>query len=197
MTEREITREDIADRARVDKIAPVDPKRALVLAQAIKHPWYRCQSITKVAEHLRGKDQERVLQSALKAAREQREINRIVTVSSWPIHVLATTSPGLAVEHIRSLVILAEEEPHNLRRANALQSLAYSVTSHLVLLRMIVPALVEAILGGGGPRIDRCIRETFELIGSANPEFLRVVALHHKANRQQEKLLALIPEQTI
>lgn len=42
--------------------------------------------------------------------------------------------------------------------------------------------------------MDRVIRDTFGLVRTTNPELLYTLALHHKANRQQEKLLASISQ---
>lgn len=190
MSVRDITRQDVSGRARVADIAPRDSSAALKLARAIKHPWYRCQALASTAPHLTRKSREQVLEEALMAAREQCEINPIVTVSAWPIRELAISHPELAAERIRALVILANTEPHNLRRSHALQHLAFFLSDHPTLLSLIVPALTEALLGGGGPRIDRVIRDTFELIRTVQPKSLRALAMHHKAGRKQEQLLA-------
>ena len=193
MWKTDITPGDVRGRSQVSALAPKDPRAALELAHRIKHPWYRCQSLAAVAEFLRGKEQLVALNAALAAAREQGEPNRIVTVASWPIRVLARVAPANAEACLAGLVATAESEPHNLRRAHALQALARAVSPHPSLLEKVVPALVEALLGGHGPRIDRVIRDTFELVRSARPELLRSLALHHKANQQQRKLLATLP----
>ncbi|WP_057917451.1 hypothetical protein [Lysobacter antibioticus] len=193
MSEMEITREDVAGRARAGKLAPLDIGRSLETARGIKHPWYRCQALATTAEYMTGRDQERVLSESLAAAHEQDETNRVVTVSSWPIRVLAKIRPELAAKYVEDLVALAETEPHNLRRSHALQSLAYSVSGHPGLLGRVVPALVESLIGGHGPRIDRCIRDTFELVLSARRDLAWTVAMHHKPNNLQSRLLAAIP----
>jgi hypothetical protein len=192
MCVRDITREDVGARARVADIAPKDSGAALKLARNIKHPWYRCQALASIAPYLARKDREQVLEAALMAAREQCEINPIVTVSAWPIRELAISHLELAADRIRGLVILANTEPHNLRRAHALQRLAFSVSGHPTLLSLIVPALTDALLGGGGPRIDRVIRDTFELIRTVQPKSLRALAIRHKPGRKQEQLLATL-----
>lgn len=193
MSEMEITREDVAGRARAGKLAPLDIDRSLQTARGIKHPWYRCQALATAAEHMAGRDQERVVLESLAAGHEQDEVNRVVTVSSWPIRVLAKVRPELAAKHVEDLVALAETEPHNLRRSHALQSLAYAVSGHPELLGRVVPALVGALVGGHGPRIDRCIRDTFELVLSVSSDLARTVAMHHKPNNQRSRLLAAIP----
>lgn len=169
-----------------------DPKAALRVACTIPHAWYRCQSLTAAAVELRGKEQLAALFKAFAAAKEQDEPNRVVTVAGWPVGALAKVDPQLAAEWTSELLTIAETEPHNLRRAHALQALAFTASPHSGLLQMVVPALAKTLLGGRGPRIDRVIRDTFALVRATHPHMLRDLAMHHKANRQQQKLLASI-----
>ena len=181
---------DVQGRAQVSRLAATDPKAALKLAGTITHAWYRCQSLTAAAEQLHGKEQLAALSRAFAAAKEQSEPNRVVAVASWPVGALAKINPQLAGEWAAELVNIADTEPHSLRRAHALQTLAFKTSPYPEVLGLVVPALAVALLGGRGPRIDRVIRDTFELVRSTHPYLLRDLALHHKANRQQQKLLA-------
>lgn len=194
MSEREITREDVAARARVGKLAPRDVAGALRTARGIEHPWYRCQALATAAEHLKGRDQERVLLESLAAAREQEQANRVVTVSSWPLRVLAEVCPGLAAEHLEGLIELAKTEPHHLRRAHALQALTHALSGHRLLLERAIPALAEALMAGQGDRIDRCIRDTFAQVLAVRPDLAWSVAMHHKPDQRRSRLLAVIPQ---
>jgi len=188
-----VTASDVRGRAQVTRIAETDPKAALKLARKISHAWYRCQALTAAAERLNGKEQMVALSAALAAAKEQDEPNRVVTVASWPVGVLASIKPELAAEWIAELVSIAETEPHNLRRSHALQFLAFVTSPYPELVEFVTPALAEALLGGHGPRIDRVIRDTFDIFRSTHPHLLRPLALHHKANRQQQKLFESLP----
>jgi hypothetical protein len=190
----EITESDVRGRAQVDRLALVDPAAALRLARTIAHPWYRCQSITAAAEHLSGDDQVGALWAAFAAAKEQAEPNRVVSVAAWPVRVMGRVDAQRAGQWICELVAIAATEEHNLRRAHALQSLAFATSSHPELLRLAIPALVEAVLGGHGPRIDRVIRDTWNLVASTHPGLLRSLAAHHKPGGPQRKLLASIPD---
>jgi len=193
----EVTLRGVHGRAKVIRLAATDCKAALKLAGTITHPWYRCQALAFAAEHLRGKEQLSALNAALVAAKEQSEPNRVVTVASWPLKTLAAVNLAKAADWVVELLTIAETEPHNLRRAHALQSLAVFVSTFPELLKLIVPALAEALLGGHGPRIDRVIRDTYELTRSTHPQLLRALALHHKANGQQRKLLATLQTDSI
>ncbi|WP_235872850.1 hypothetical protein [Pseudoxanthomonas winnipegensis] len=189
-----ITQNDVRGRARVWAMAPDDPEGAAVLARRIKHPWYRCQALARVAEFSDGRNRAELLDAAIQTAQEQDEPNRIVTVSAWPLRVLVDRSPTQAESLVRRLIRVAQTEPHNLRRAHALQSLAFAVSRSPLLLGLVVPVMASAILGGHGWRIDRVIRDTFELVRETHPDLLLPLALHHKADRQQQKLLASLPE---
>lgn len=193
----EINASDVRGRAQVDRLAATDPKAGLKLANTIAHPWYRCQSITAAAEKLHGKAQLDALSTALAAAKEQIEPNRVVSVASWPVRVLAKVDPEKTAQWVAELVAIAETEPHNLRRSHALQSLAFATSPYPEILRLVIPALAEALLGGRGPRIDRVIRDTFELVRTTHPQLLQPLALHHKANGQQKELLASFPGEEI
>ncbi|QOY23420.1 hypothetical protein FYK61_19850 [Xanthomonas citri] len=192
MSDLPITTAGIQGRRRVFAMAPDDPDGAAVIARKIKHPWYRCQALSRAAEFSSGAKRTALLKVAIEAAHEQSEPNPIVTVACWPVAVMAEGSLTQAADVIRQLLGIAQTEPHNLRRAHALQALARRVSHLPELLGLIVPALAAAILGEGGPRIDRAIRDTVELVRITNPELLYSLALHHKANQQQQKLLTSI-----
>ena len=189
----DVTTRDVRGRAQVSRLAATDAKAALKLADTIAHAWYRCQALTAAAEQLRGREQLAALAKAFAAAKEQSEPNRIVTVASWPVGAVAKVNPALAAEWIAELMVIAETEPHNLRRAHALQALAFVTSPNPEILGLVIPALAEALLGGQGPRIDRVIRDTFELVRSTHPQLLPALALHHKANSQQQNLLSTLP----
>jgi hypothetical protein len=185
MSELPITTADVGGRGRgrVFAMAPDDPDGAATIARKIKHPGYRCQALSRAAKFSSGAKRSSLLKAAIEAAYEQSEPNPIVTVASWPVAVMAEASPAQAADVIRQLLGVAETERHNLRRAHALQALARCVSHLPELLGLIVPALAAAILGGAGPRMDRVIRDTCELVRITNPELLYSLALHHKSNQ--------------
>jgi hypothetical protein len=185
-----ITSADVRGRDAVHRSAPSDPDGALVLARAIHHPWYRCQALTYVAESLTSRSRRLVtLESALLVAQEQEEINRIVTVSAWPLRVMAGIDAASVGAHLRRLVELAEKESHSLRRADALSTLAHSVQEYPELLAHVAPSLVEALLDGRGWRIDRLIRSAVPLVGQSMPEAMEKLVAHHSDGAKKRALL--------
>jgi hypothetical protein len=190
MAHKSVTSADVDGRSRVDKLSLADPKEALKVARAIRHPWYRCQALSKVSEHWGTKEQRlALLQEALDAAQEQSEINRIVSVSAWPLAVMAKVDRGVVPKHLRRLVDVAAGEPHSLRRADALFMLAEAMRADTPLLSMVVPSLIEALLHGHGWRIDRLIRWTIEITKSSLPETVDRLVEHHSEGREKRVLI--------
>ncbi|CDF63261.1 Conserved hypothetical protein [Xanthomonas citri pv. fuscans] len=82
-------------------MAPDDPDGAAVIARKIKHPWYRCQALSRAAEFSSGAKRTALLKAAIEAAHEQSEPNPIVTVACWPVAVMAEGSLTQAADVIR------------------------------------------------------------------------------------------------
>lgn len=191
MSDDSITPADVRGRSTVHRLVPVDAHRALAVARAIHHPWYRCQSIATVAEHWGTKSEKVALvEEAIRAAHEQGEINRIVTVCRWPLHVLSTLDAERTAQHVAALVTLANREPHTLRRADALFSLTQGLGSLPDVKRSIMPSLAEALLAGRGWRIDRLIEQTCAMVESTYPDTLVRLVKHHGEGAKKQRLIA-------
>lgn len=190
MIDRSITDADVRGRAKADKLSLTDPQQALNVARAIRHPWYRCQALSRVAEVWGTRAQKiEVLEEALAVAGEQTEINRIVTVSAWPLRVMVGVAPNAMAAHLRRLVTLAETELHTLRRADALSALAFSVRTEPPLLAEVSSSLVNALLSGHGWRIDRLIRDAVELLKDSKPDVTQKLIEHHSEGQKKRAFL--------
>lgn len=120
--------EDVHGRSATARLLPHNPLEALKIARAIRHPWYRCQALSAVAASIRRRtDSIRLLQEALRAAREQEAPNRVITVASWPLRVLLPLDAPAAAKVAADLLARAETEPHGLRRLHALDALLGAV----------------------------------------------------------------------
>ena len=189
MVDRSITMDDVAGRSRVQALVMTDANKALKVARAIRHPWYRCQSLSTVAEHWGTAAQRMaVLNEAVRAAEEQAEINRIVTVASWPLRVMASIDADATSRHLRRMVELANQEAHTLRRADALFSLAGAVSDRRELLAKVVPSLAESLLQSYGWRTDRLIEFSVDLVKAVMPEVLGALVAHHRPGRKKQRL---------
>lgn len=190
MVDKSITDADVRGRDRVHELARSEPREALKVARAIRHPWYRCQALSSVAEVWGTQTQKlEVLEEAIVVAGLQSEINRIVTVSSWPLRVMVGIAPKVVAAHLRKLVRLAEREPHTLRRAYALSKLAFAVKHEPALLSEVSPSLVNALLNGFGWRIDRLIHDTAEMLSDSMPDALEKLITHHSDGRKKRAFL--------
>jgi hypothetical protein len=192
MVDQSISPADVHGRSRVDDLAPTDPFRALAIARSIEHPWYRCQSLASVAQHLDRQKALEVIEEAFASAQLQADINRIVSVSAWPLSTLAKIDADRAVDHIQTLIHQAEREPHTLRRADALYCLAWAVSGDTTILARVVSPLKDALLHGVGWRIDRLICRTVHLIKNSMPDVARVLVEHHRDGLKKHQMLEQI-----
>jgi hypothetical protein len=189
MVDSSITREDVTGRARVHKLVLTEPREALKVARSIRHPWYRCQSLSIVAEHWGNAAQRKdVLIEALGAAEEQTQINRVVTVASWPLRVMASIDVDAVPHHLERFVELANQEPHSLRRADALFALANSVSGRPELLVLVIPSLVNALLLSYGWRTDRLIEWSLQMVRTVMPEALGLLVARHRPGSKKRRL---------
>ena len=186
----EITRDDVQGRARATDLAESDVDAAADAAYRIRHPWYRCQALTAVADAQPDKLRAmRLVGDAFRAAKEQDEINRIVTVASWPIRVCARLAPETAEAELRELLVTASREPHTLRRGDALLELLFAVKDYPALKAQVLPPLVESITSGRGWRIERLIADVALWVKEDHPYYLPPLLAAHRENRRKRKLL--------
>jgi hypothetical protein len=118
-------------RDRVATLAPRRPDLALELARSIGDPWFRCQALSMAAVHASDRRTgDAALQEAFASANQLREPNRVVTVSSWPVKVLAMRGDVVRVsaESARLLRLIATEASPA-RRADALRYLLGAVST--------------------------------------------------------------------
>ena len=189
MVDPSIATEDVAGRARVQKLVLTAPSEALKIARAIRHPWYRCQALSMVAEHWGNAAQRKdVLMESLRSADEQTQINRIVTVASWPLRVMTSIDIDAAPEHLGRFVELANQEPHSLRRADALFALANAVSEGAELLILVVPSLVDALLLSYGWKTDRLIVWSLPMVATVMPEALAPLVARHRPGSKKKRL---------
>ncbi|MBS0416305.1 MAG: hypothetical protein JSR66_01240 [Proteobacteria bacterium] len=192
MSKTPITRDDVRGRALAGKLSSSNPQEALKVARSIQHPWYRCQALSRVAEHWGTKAQKLdLLEEALASAQMQEDINRVITVSAWPLRVMVGIAPDAVALHLDRLVELGKGEDHTLRRADGLYAVAWAVRGSPELLAVVIPSLLEALMAGCGWRIDRLIRSTVDLVDVAAPEVVDQLIAHHSEGSKKRALIAL------
>lgn len=146
--------EDVKGRAETSRLLPHDPRSALKVARAIRHPWYRCQALTAVAEIQHSAP---LLMESLAAAYEQTEPNRIASVASWPLRRLASLEPATAYAETERLLSVVATEKHGLRRLHALEKLFVAVASVPELRHRVLAAFVATASACQGWRAERSV----------------------------------------
>lgn len=133
-----------------------------------------------MAEHWGTRAQKlELLEEALASAQQQEEINRIISVSAWPLRVMVRIAPDTVLPHLYRLVDLGKAEGHTLRRADGLYAVGFAVKGNPALLAVVVTSLVEALVNGCGWRIDRLIRSTVEMVDGPMSEVVDQLVAHH------------------
>jgi len=119
--ELRVTSADVEGRREAQALARTDVRRALAVARAIRHPWYRCQALSSVAEAMsKAQGRDAVLTQAVDAAFEQSEPNRVACVGSWPLRIMVGLGDAGASGLVARLLAALEDEPHGLRRLDGL-----------------------------------------------------------------------------
>lgn len=131
------------------------PERALQLARAMDDPWYRCQALSHIARHTDSPSlRNAILDEAFAAATALHEPNRLVTVSAWPLKVLALTGEHSRADiEAKRLTAIIATEPSPVRRADALYVLLGAVIHAtrvvtLPVLQAFAAACLQPLLNG-------------------------------------------------
>ena len=163
----EVRPEDVRGRAATSRLLPHDPDGALAIARAIRHPWYRCQALTYVAEKAKSRNRSvELLHEAFAAPHEQSEPNRVVTVASWPLRHLVGIDQRAATREVETLLSLATSEPHPLRRLHALDAVLGAVSEEPQLLERVAETYLATAQLCFGWRADRTISFRAEAIAA-------------------------------
>ena len=184
LSHSDIKPEDVRGRAEVGKLLASDPAAALSRARAIRHPWYRCQSLTYVAEAERSREGAvRLLREALHAAQEQAEPNRIVSVASWPLRNLAKLNTKEARVVTEGLLRTISTEPHGLRRLDGLNRILWAVAENVELRQLVQPVFAHAALQSTGWRTERTVAFIATYLAKWDMPFSRALLESREPNR--------------
>jgi hypothetical protein len=189
----EITRDDVEGRRKSAAMLLRDRPRALEIARGIRHPWYRCQALTAVAE---GESSPKICKSllmeALSAAYEQAEPNRIVTVASWPLRHLSKLSPKDAEIITRRLQATIEAEPHGLRKLDGLSAILHAVMDSSELRARILPAFQKAASSSVGWRTERIVASAAEALAELDIQTARELIAGREPNKFSRRIQATL-----
>lgn len=143
------TPESIRLRSEVKELVKTDFGKALQLARTISDGWYRCQSLAEVAQAMISPKPQflKTVKEALQAATETKQPNRVVSVSSWIIWVMAKREEIQDTEIspiVEQMLTIIRDEPNPVRRADALFYLFEAVYSRKVFRAKILNQLLDA-----------------------------------------------------
>lgn len=143
------TPESVQLRSKVKEFVKTDFGKALQLARTISDGWYRCQSLAEVALAMKSSKIQflKIAQEALKAASETQQPNRIVSVSSWIIWVMAKREEIQDAEIltiIEQMLEIISDEPHPVRQADALFYLFEAIYLRKNLRTIVLNPLLDA-----------------------------------------------------
>ena len=153
-----IMREDVEGRREAEVLARTDLRRALLVARAIRHPWYRCQALASVAEAMSAPQvRDAVLAEAIEAAFAQDEPNRIVCAASWPLRVMVARGHAGSARLIGRLLEAIAKEAHGLRRLDGLAAIIGPVLEFPDLRAKAWPAFLATARASTGWRTERIV----------------------------------------
>lgn len=189
--------EDVGGRSAAEKLLPERPQEALEVARRIKHPWYRCQALSSVAEAVSSRtDAFRILAEALSAAREQAEPNRVVTVATWPLRTLLELNSEAAAREVESLIGTALREEHGLRRLHALDFLMAAVAAHPSLRAQVAHHYLHTAQSCHGWRAERILAFRSEHLAGFDLPLAHQLLAGRQANRFVNKARQTLSSQS-
>ena len=151
--------EGIRGRTRADQLVSTDPAEALKVARSIRHPWYRCQALSSVARNVVDPSAAgAILASALSAANEQLEPNRIISISSWPLSLLVHIDRADTQNNVDRLLAIISKEPHSIRRADGLLALLGAIHSDQTMREQVLSPLISALRVSTARKTGRLVR---------------------------------------
>ena len=192
-----MTSHDTVLRNRVWELGPSDWKKALEIARSIQDPWYRCQSLAYVAENCPDpKQQIAIVQQAFKAGEAATGPNRIVTVSSWPLHILNGLHRESEVRsRLERFLQIIATEPHPVRRMHGLAFLLHAVHPRRALFLKVLEPFKEACRNCHSWRVGQAIPQVAYLAeqidSQLTSELLDLITVAKARRRAERQLFSL------
>lgn len=127
------------------ELAQVDIDAALRFAKNIEWDWYRSQSLAIVAWHTKHKAKfMKVIDEALKTAREMSEPNRTVSCSAWAVRAMAQREDVDILRVVKELLQIIKREPNAVRQADALLLIFEAIYRRPDLRELVLTPLLKA-----------------------------------------------------
>ena len=151
-------RQGVRLRHQVDLMVAKDIAHAYELAKTIKHPWYRCQALARVAEFSTKTSLKMILQESFDSAMNCHDQNRRVSVACWPLSIAIKNSlKGLANSFLEQCIKQISQEMDPISKWCA-ASVVHTVKADSDLLKSFYSTFVNATSKGHGWRVEREIK---------------------------------------
>ncbi len=145
-------------RRQVDEQLENDYAHAYEIAKSIKHPWYKCQALSSVAEKSSKASIDSILEQAFSSAMQCHDQNRRVTVACWPLWVaIKNDRTKLISGFLKQCIIQINQEMDPLSKWCACDVLC-TIKSNPNLLNAFYDTFASATTKGHGWRIERMIK---------------------------------------
>jgi len=149
-------------RKKVDLEVESNISDAYLTAKSIKHPWYRCQALAKVAEHANATLAKEALSKSFESAMMCHDENRKVSVACWPIQVaLDSGYDSMAKLFLDSCISQLNIDKDPISRWCAV-SVLDTIKRDNSLLRYFFNAFKNATREGHGWKVERSINSLID-----------------------------------
>ena len=145
-------------RRQVDEQLENNYAHAYKIAKSIKHPWYKCQALSSVAEKSSKASIDSILEQAFSSAMQCHDQNRRVTVACWPLWVaIKNDRTKLISGFLKQCTIQINQEMDPLSKWCVCDVL-YRIKAKPNLLNDFFETFKSATSKGHGWRIERMIK---------------------------------------
>lgn len=145
-------------RRQVSENVAKDIAQAYELAKSLRHPWYKCQALSEVADHSTSKSIRRILQESFDSAMNCHDQNRRVSVACWPLRVaIKNNLKDLANSFLAQCINQLNQEMDPISKWCA-ASVVYTIKVDTDLLKSFYNTFVNATSKGHGWRVEREIK---------------------------------------
>lgn len=149
--------ESVRIRAEVNQCVKKNPRAAYALANSIPHPWYRCQSLSAIAEIVPTSEKSAILLESANAAKLCHDENRRVAVACWPLSIALKTELHDISERIFLLCCKELSKISDPMSGWIATSVLLTIKRHEKLCSEFFPVFENATRRGHGWRIERTL----------------------------------------
>lgn len=150
-------KQGVSLRRKVDQLVMTDIEHACEVAKSIVHPWYRCQSLAKIAEHTNRTRLAYILRESFASALNCHDENRRIEVACWPLNVAIKKGEEALAEFMLEECMEQLSRDHDPISAWCAVSVLHTIKSDKKLVDIFCDAFIRATSKGHGWKVERNI----------------------------------------